>query len=98
MAHSNLIPFIPMPHPAEFRLCACGEPLTLEMEHDEGTCVECQARAAQLAQVPLEVAPAKLPRFQISAPTGSGKAWAAMRQVIAPRRPFLFVADRCGRA
>lgn len=36
------VPFLPPPPPR----CACGEALTLEMERDCGTCVDCQAEAA----------------------------------------------------
>lgn len=46
-----LAPFLPSPTPGpdtppppEF--CACGEPLTREMERDEACCVECLAEAA----------------------------------------------------
>ena len=46
MARASLIPFVPMPHPREFSQCACGEPLTLEMEHDVCQCVECQRKQA----------------------------------------------------
>ena len=95
---AEITPFLPIPHPREFRQCACGEPLVMEMEHDANQCVECLARAAQLEQQPLEVAPAKLARLQISAATGSGKTFAAFHQVLAPRRPVLFLSDRCGRA
>jgi len=38
--------FLP-PAPRVTRFCACGEPLTLEMEFDEGVCVDCMADAAR---------------------------------------------------
>lgn len=47
-----MIPFIPSPSPGlvppspRLELCACGEPLELEMERDEGLCVDCQAERA----------------------------------------------------
>lgn len=40
-----LAPFLPAPTPPMVtRRCACGEPLTMEMELDVNSCVECQAR------------------------------------------------------
>jgi len=41
------VPFLP-PAPRLTRFCACGEPLTLEMEFDQGVCVDCMADMAKL--------------------------------------------------
>jgi|GEM_PF-7001532 len=42
---SILTPFIPAPLAVQ-QFCTCGEHLSLEMERDLGTCVDCQAEAA----------------------------------------------------
>ena len=49
-----LAPFLPAPPqaPPSPSLCACGEPLDMEMERTEGRCVECafaEAEAKYLA-------------------------------------------------
>ncbi len=52
-ASPGAVPFLPPPNPAAVTaptVCACGEPLTMEMERDLGECVECQFRAALLAE------------------------------------------------
>ena len=39
--------FLP-PAPRVTKFCACGEPLTMEMELDAGECVDCMADAARV--------------------------------------------------
>lgn len=41
----DAFPFLP-PAPRVTTFCACGEPLTLEMEIDAGECCDCMAEAA----------------------------------------------------
>jgi|GEM_PF-5779267 len=43
-----LSPFSPGAFPTPRRaICACGEPLTCEMEFDAGICLECQKATAE---------------------------------------------------
>lgn len=83
---SGITRFIPLPNPREFKQCACGEPLTMEMEHDAGSCVECQARTAIFNRTPLSV------------PTGSGKSIIGLALACSAPRTVMFLSDRCGRA
>ncbi len=43
---ATLAPFFCTPP----QTCACGEPITLEMERDLGVCLDCQAEAAGVSQ------------------------------------------------
>lgn len=45
-------PFVPFAPPAPPK-CACGEPLALEMERDDGICVQCAAEAAGVRNEPV---------------------------------------------
>jgi hypothetical protein len=50
---ATALPFLPVPSPLPTFLlaprCACGERLELEMEKDEGRCVNCAFQAAEAA-------------------------------------------------
>lgn len=50
-----LAPFLPAdeptPAPEPPAACACGEPLDMEMEKDEGRCVNCAFEAAEAGYV-----------------------------------------------
>lgn len=43
-------PFLPVPYEPE--RCSCGNRLTMEMEHDKGTCVQCQFEIAMGVRLP----------------------------------------------
>lgn len=50
--NARAVPFLPAPRPVASAMppiCACGVALDLEMEMDEGCCVDCSFRAAVAA-------------------------------------------------
>ena len=42
----------PVPPPNHPRCCICNDPFTLEMERDEGVCVNCAAEAGDCSNIP----------------------------------------------
>lgn len=59
MCNQIHMPFILTPSPrTQAQHCTCGELLTLEMEFDQGVCVDCLADMAMLHPVTQERIPA----------------------------------------